>query len=140
MLVLAVLAVSYASSLRAYLEQRSHIDDLASTISERQGQIADLEDEKGRWKDAEYVRTQARARLGYVMPGETPFVVLDGGVPIETGGGLTDPDTLTQAPPQAWYAGMWDSMKVAGNPPTKADPPPLLKVGDPAAGSSDVDG
>ena len=37
-LVLAVLTVSYASSLRAYLQQRSHIDDLKAQIAPREAQ------------------------------------------------------------------------------------------------------
>jgi hypothetical protein len=45
-LVLAVLAVSYASSLRAYLEQRSHIVELKATIAERRATIDELELER----------------------------------------------------------------------------------------------
>src|SRR6478672_1274590 len=36
LLVLAVLAMSYASSMRAYLQQRSHIADLKTQIAQRQ--------------------------------------------------------------------------------------------------------
>src|SRR5688500_18324178 len=50
-LVLAVLTVSYASSLRAYLQQRSHIGDLKAQIAEREASINDLEREKKRWDD-----------------------------------------------------------------------------------------
>src|SRR6478735_3119525 len=48
-LVLAVLTVSYASSLRAYLDQRAHITDLKEQIALRQADIAELEREKRRW-------------------------------------------------------------------------------------------
>lgn len=124
MLVLAVLAVSYASSMRAYLQQRSHIGDLKSQIAERTSSIDDLEREKQRWSDPAYVRAQARERFGYLMPGETPFVVLDEfGRPLESGSSLTDPDSIAQEPPTAWYADAWESMKVAGNPPRQAAPP-----------------
>ena len=76
-LVLAVLAVSYASSLRAYLQQRAHIGDVKEQIAEQQASIDDLEREKSRWDDAAFVRAQARERFGYLMPGETSYVVLD---------------------------------------------------------------
>ena len=83
-LVLAVLAVSYASSLRAYLQQRSHIDALESQIQSTTAEIDELEREKDRWEDPAYVAQQARIRFGYVGPGETPFVVLDeNGDPID---------------------------------------------------------
>ena len=56
-LVLAVLVVSYASSMRAYLEQRSHIADLRATIASSESDIKALEREKRRWKDDACVST-----------------------------------------------------------------------------------
>ena len=84
-LVLAVLTVSYASSLRAYLQQRAHIGDLKAQIAEREAEHRRLEREKQRWQDPAYVEAQARERFGYVMPGETSYVVLDeDGEPLES--------------------------------------------------------
>jgi hypothetical protein len=127
-MVLAVLAVSYASSLRAYLEQRSHIVELKAQIAERRASIAELEQEKERWQDPAYVSAQARERFGYVKPGETPFVVLKDGEPLETEAELTDPDSVAPVPERAWYDDVWDSVKLAGDPPTKAPPVPLSKI------------
>ena len=127
-MVLAVLAVSYASSLRAYLEQRSHIGDLKTQIAERRASIEELEQEKQRWEDPAYVSAQARERFGYVKPGETPLVVLVDGEPLESEAELTDPDTVAPVPERTWYDDAWDSMKIAGDPPTKAPPIPLRKI------------
>jgi cell division protein FtsB len=127
-MVLAVLAVSYASSLRAYLEQRSHIVDVKEQIAERQASIEQLQKEKERWQDPAYVSAQARERFGYVKPGETPFVVLEDGKPLESQSELTDPDTIAPQEKRAWYDDTWDSMKLAGNPPTKAPPVPLHQI------------
>jgi hypothetical protein len=127
-MVLAVLAVSYASSLRAYLEQRSHITDLKAQIAERRASIDELEREKERWEDPAYVSAQARERFGFVKPGETPFVVLDDGKPLQTEAELTDPDSVGKESPRAWYDDAWASMKLAGDPPTKAPPLPLRKI------------
>jgi cell division protein FtsB len=122
--VLAVLAVSYASSLRAYLQQRSHISDLKEQIAERRASIDDLQREKNRWQDDAYVEQQARERLGYVMPGETSYVVLDEhGNPIEPEAELTDPDSVARNPPAAVYSDVWESVKLAGNPPRQEAPP-----------------
>src|SRR4051812_7524916 len=55
-LVLAVLTVSYASSMRAYFQQRSQIGALKDQIALRQASIADLEREKERWQDPAFVR------------------------------------------------------------------------------------
>jgi cell division protein FtsB len=126
--VLAVLAVSYASSLRAYLQQREHIGDLKAQIADRQASIDELEGEKERWQDEAFVKQQARGRFGYVMPGETSYVVLDeNGEPIESEAELTDPSTVAQEPPDAVYSDVWRSVKLAGNPPEQA-PPPLSEI------------
>ncbi len=123
-LVLAVLAVSYASSLRAYLHQRNNIEALQEQIEQRRDAIADLKREKERWDDPSYVAQQARARFGYVAPGETPFVVVDeNGDPLDASAELGDPDQVADPDESTWYEDAWASMKVAGNPPTKVPAP-----------------
>ncbi len=127
-LVLAVLTVSYASSLRAYLQQRAHIEDLKSQIALRQATISDLEREKERWKDPAFVKQQAR-ELNYVMPGETAYVVLDeDGKPVERQGTLTDPATVARTTPTAWWSTAWQSVELAGDPPPVSTPPPATKI------------
>lgn len=123
-LVLAVLAVSYASSLKAYLQQRAHIADLKGQIAQTSATIDDLEREKRRWSDEAYVRTQARERFGYVMPGETAYVVLDAqGEPIESRAELHDPRVVLAEPPTAWWQDAWESVELAGDPPEDTPPP-----------------
>src|SRR4051812_22313743 len=61
-LVAAVLVVSYASSMRAYIQQRSQISDLRAQIASSQRSISSLQREKRRWDDDAYVRQQARLR------------------------------------------------------------------------------
>ncbi|WP_227468023.1 FtsB family cell division protein, partial [Nocardioides lijunqiniae] len=123
-LVLAVLAVSYASSMRAYLDQRSEMNALKATIAERSADIDDLEREKRRWTDKAYVRQQARERLKFVMPGERSYVVLDeNGEPLDSESELSDPDDLAKDAPEAWWGRAWESVELAGNPPKQAKPP-----------------
>jgi hypothetical protein len=120
-LVLLVLAMSFASSLRAYVQQRSEIDDLKTTIAQRSANIDRLEREKRRWEDPAFVQAQARARFGYLMPGETSYVVLGvDGKPLEAGAALADPDTVLKKPaPTAWWSPVWSSVQFAGHPPRK---------------------
>jgi hypothetical protein len=132
-LVLAVLAISYASSMRAYLQQRAQIGDLKSQIALRQASIADLQKEKQRWQDPAFVRQQAR-ELGYVMPGETAYVVLDEhGDPVQRDSTLTDPATVARTTPPAWWATAWQSVELAGNPP-RTQPAPAAKISEGAPG------
>jgi cell division protein FtsB len=123
-LVLAVLVVSYASSLRAYLQQRGHINDLKASIAQHEANIDALESEKERWDDPAYVRQQARERLGYVMPGEKSYLVLgEDGKPLEPAAALEDPTTVITTTPAAWWSDEWDSVELAGDPPKVTRPP-----------------
>lgn len=123
-MVLAVLTMSYASSMRAYLQQRAHLGDLNAQIAERQASINDLEREKRRWDDPAYVKAQARARFGYLMPGESGYEVIGAdGMPLESQATLHDPSDVIKTAPTAWWAQAWDSMETAGNPPAPPKEP-----------------
>lgn len=122
-LVLAVLTVSYASSMRAYLQQRAHISDLKAQIEQREASIDDLEREKRRWHDPAFVQAQARERFGYVMPGETSYVVLgEDGKPLEGEAELPQPSEALQETPPPWFDNAWQSVVLAGNPPKDRPP------------------
>lgn len=128
MLVLAVLTVSYASSLRAYLVQRDHIQALNERIDEREANINKLEREKSRWEDPAFVASQARG-LGYVKIGETGFQVLDAdGEPLERPAELHDPEDVLNEDPDPWWSTAWESMELAGNPPEKNESRPAEMI------------
>jgi len=116
--VLSVLAVSYASSLRAYLQQKDQIDQAKTEIAQRSAAIQSLEREKQRWQDPAFVQAQARERFGYLMPGEKSYVVLDkNGKPIESRATLSSPQQVLQPKePKAWWSKEWESVQLAGNP------------------------
>lgn len=121
-LVLAVLTVSYASSLRAYLQQRQHINDLNAQIDETGQDIQALEREKRRWDDDSYVAQQARQRLNYVFVGEKSYVFLgEDGKPIEPGDTLSENTPADNAEPTPWWSTTWRSVEAAGDPPSQKD-------------------
>jgi cell division protein FtsB len=130
-LVVAVLTVSYASSLKAYLNQRQHIAELKAEIVQSEADINALEREKSRWRDPAYVQSQARARFGYVMPGETSYVVLDAdGKPLQAQTTLRTTDEVLVTEPTPWFKSAWDSVLLAGNPPEpEEEPEPYDKIG-----------
>ncbi len=74
--VLLVLSVSYVGSLRVYLTQQNELAVARQQIEERSSRVAQLEQEAQRWRDPAYVKAQARARLGWVMPGEVGYRVI----------------------------------------------------------------
>jgi cell division protein FtsB len=128
--VAAVLVVSYASSMRAYLEQRSQINDLRAQIVSSQKDISTLEREKRRWSDDAFVEAQARERLGWVLPGETSYQVIDrDGKPLVRSDGLSDPDSVAKPPPDPWWGKVYGTLQAADHPEkvpvpaTRIDPP-----------------
>ena len=121
--VVAVLVVSYASSMRAYLEQRSHIGDLRAQLAGSERDIKALEREKRRWEDDEYVKAQARERFGWVLPGETSYQVIGrDGKPLEQGAELTDPDSVARTVPDPWWDKAYGSLEAADHPPKAPTP------------------
>ena len=133
-LVVSVLTVSYGSSLKAYLQQRSQIAELKEQIAVREQSISALEREKRRWEDPAFVQAQARERFGYLMPGETSYVVLDeNGQPLESEARLHDPDEVVKVEPTAWWTTAWASVELAGVPPVE-------KGGDGKPPASEIDG
>jgi cell division protein FtsB len=128
-LVVAVLVVSFASSLKAYLQQRDHIDTVRAQIAQRAQAIEELETEKERWEDPAYVEQQARERFGYVMPGETSYVALDAhGNRIQPESRLTAPDEVGPKQPKAWWEDAWASVELAGDPPALDEREPARKI------------
>lgn len=116
-LVLAVLAISYASSMRAYLEQKAHIESLRESIAQSRQNLAELERERRRWKDDAYVEAEAKRRLGWVMPGEISFQVIGkDGRPLGHEDTLSDPDAIEVENEPAWWETAWDTMEAAGHP------------------------
>jgi hypothetical protein len=120
LLVLSVLTISYASSLKAYFQQHGQIQQLRGQIASSESSIQQLESEKARWHDPAYVREQARARFGYLMPGQTSYVVIGAdGKPLAAQAKLSDPHTSTTSTPTAWWTTEWKSVQLAGDPPSQ---------------------
>jgi len=119
LLVLAVLGVSYASSVRAWLTQRGEINELNVQIAEQQADVQELRETRQRWKDPAYVEAQARLRFGWLMPGETGFRVIgpDGEVLSDGGSRLTEPGATDDEVPQEWWQDQWESVVEAGKDP-----------------------
>ena len=123
LLVLAVLGVSYASSMRAWLDQRSQINSLNAEIAEQRADVADLQEAKRRWHDPAYIEAQARLRFGWVLPGETGYRVLgaDGEMLSDGSSELTNPTTGTPAGEPEWWETSWGSVVAAGEEPKPPD-------------------
>lgn len=122
--VAALLLISYGSSLRIWLETEQENATNRAAIQRSEQRIAELNADLARWDDPDYVRAQARDRLGWVMPGDTGYRVLGpNGEPIGTQ--LDKPGSDPAAPDSGqWWQRMWRSVEAADRPvPTPGTTP-----------------
>jgi len=140
LLVVAVLAVSYASSMRAWLKQRSDINTLNAQIAQQREDVAALRLQKQRLHDPAYIQSLARSRFGWILPGATGFRVIgaDGKVLSDGGSQLSDPAKPAPPPPAEWWQDTYATVVAAG-----AEPEPSTDVegdGGKKPGSNGSDG
>ena len=121
--VLILIVVALAGTLPAlqnlWMQQREYHALLRQVESVRT-ENENLRAEINRWSDRDYVASQARARLHYVRPGETQYVVVD-----PPPGSQEDP--LTQparpdGPLRPWYMIVADTVTSADTEPSTSDP------------------
>ncbi|WP_170290655.1 FtsB family cell division protein [Kitasatospora atroaurantiaca] len=120
-LVLCSLVAILAYPTRQFISQRSDIAAQRAKADHAKQQVEQLRKERARWQDPEYVKAQARERLHYAMPGETPFVSVDPSPPAtpKPSSGGTAPAQAAKAA-QPWYTSIWDSVDAADSTPAPA--------------------
>jgi len=113
-LVLVVLIASYASSLRAWLQQRAEMEAARERIISGEAQVEALTEQAQRWRDPAYVEQQARERLTWVMPGEVGYSVIEeDGTTLGPKAELGQPVSLAEDP-TTWYGSLWGTVEEAG--------------------------
>lgn len=139
-LVLAVLVISYASSMRAYLRQSSEMNDLRAQIASSQKSISEMKAEKKRWQDPAFIKEQARLRFGWVVAGETGYQVLGrDGKRLVGSGRLATPVQHTSRP-TAWWSDQYAALRAADHPEDVHKAPTPLKKITPGSGNGSGDG
>jgi cell division protein FtsB len=108
-IILAALVVSYASSLRAWVDQQQQMSALRVEQADQTQRVGELQDEIDRWNDPAFVKAQARERFGYVMPGEIGYVVLDDKAVATT----TATSTVKVKAATPWWQQLWGSVGAA---------------------------
>lgn len=116
LLVVIALAIAVAlPSVRAYLNQQETLGELRAEAQAGREEVEDLTAEVARWEDPAYLIAQARERLTFVFPGETPYRVVDAEVVDGPAAGSPaaerEPAALAGAP---WYDRLWGSVLEAG--------------------------
>jgi cell division protein FtsB len=106
-MVICALALSLSVPLRTYFAQRAEMRDEQQHQQQLRAQVQQLEDRKAQLSDPTQVEAEVRRRLGYVRPGETPYVVQlpgDGRQPA-----AAQPAGRPEQVP-TWYESLWKSI------------------------------
>ncbi|MDD7466105.1 MAG: septum formation initiator family protein [Actinomycetaceae bacterium] len=138
---IAVLIVS--TPMRAFIGQQEQLRALNDELAARKAHIEQLQDSIALWNDPEYVQSQARQRLGYVMPGQTLYYVTGK----QAQSAVSGEQRIAQANRERraatpFYMTMWDSIAVAGQVGSAQNPQgvPVIPADMPAVHTEDEAG
>ena len=107
-----VLALTIAPPVKNYFTQRAQISALKSQLSADSSALEKARQELTLWQDPEYIKSQARERLHFVLPGERQYLVTEGEtLPGEEG---TTKIASSLADGQPWYARLIASISETG--------------------------
>ena len=100
--ILFVLTLAIAPPVKHYFTQRAQISALESQRSADNVALQKAREELLRWQDPEYIKSQARERLHFVLPGERQYIVVDGSTTRSEETTTQVASALTDGQP--WYA------------------------------------
>ena len=117
LIMIAVLLLGTAYPLTNYVDQQREINTTRARIAELKQENVQLQAEKTWWQDDDYVRQQARSRLFYVAPGDTPYTVTG----IDSDDGRADSTSASgkNAPEDSWTNKLWGSLNDGKAPSPK---------------------
>ncbi|MGH8923568.1 MAG: FtsB family cell division protein [Acidimicrobiia bacterium] len=104
LVLLAFLAATFPFS--QIIEQQERVEAAATELARLENENLFLADEIAALETPAEIERMAREKLGYVMPGETAFVVLepDVGVTIP----IENPVEDATGQPQPWWRSLWN--------------------------------
>lgn len=112
----ALALILVAPTFFSYLEQQRSLRQAQEELELVQAHNIELDKQLKLWDNEDYVKAQARGRLGYVVPGETLYVITG-----DEKGNAADRLQARTAKLQKirreatpWYMTMWDAVNVAG--------------------------
>jgi cell division protein FtsB len=111
--ILFILTLAIAPPVKHYFTQRAQINALESQLSADNQALQNAREELLRWQDPEYIKSQARERLHFVLPGERQYIVVDGSTSPSAENTTEIASALTDGQP--WYARLIASISEAGN-------------------------
>jgi cell division protein FtsB len=111
--ILFILALAIAPPVKHYFTQRAQISALKSQLSADNLALQKAREELLLWQDPEYIKTQARERLHFVLPGERQYIVTEGETNENQNNTTKIANSLIDGQP--WYARLIASISETGN-------------------------
>ena len=111
--IIFILTLAIAPPVKHYFTQRAQINSLESQLAADNVALQKAREELLRWQDPEYIKSQARERLHFVLPGERQYIVVDGSTTPSQENATEIASALTDGQP--WYARLIASISEAGN-------------------------
>ena len=108
-----ILALTIAPPVKHYFTQRAQISALKAELSADNTALKKAREELLLWQDPEYIKSQARERLHFVLPGERQYIVTDGENNQQQNGSTKIASSLADGQP--WYARLIASISETGN-------------------------
>ncbi|WP_236855946.1 septum formation initiator family protein [Candidatus Planktophila vernalis] len=106
------MALAIAPPVKHYFTQRAQISALNSQLASDNKALEAARQELLLWQDPEYIKSQARERLHFVLPGERQYIVTENGTASNTDEGTKVANSLTDGQP--WYSRLIASITEAG--------------------------
>ena len=108
-----ILALTIAPPVKHYFTQRAQISALKAQLSADNTALEKAREELLLWQDPEYIKSQARERLHFVLPGERQYIVTDGQTTYSQNRSTKIASSLADGQP--WYARLIASISETGN-------------------------
>jgi cell division protein FtsB len=108
-----ILALTIAPPVKHYFTQRAQISALKSQLSADNTALQRAREELTLWQDPEYVKSQARERLHFVLPGERQYIVTEGENDLTQNSSTKIASSLADGQP--WYSRLIASISETGN-------------------------
>ena len=108
-----ILALTIAPPVKHYFTQRAQISALKAELSADNTALEKAREELLLWQDPEYIKSQARERLHFVLPGERQYIVTNGEKNQQQNGTTKIASSLADGQP--WYARLIASISETGN-------------------------
>lgn len=110
--ILFLFALTLAPPIKHYFTQKAQINSLRSQLASDRAALDSARKELELWKDPNYVKSQARERLHFVLPGERQYIVTG----VEGENSSVDQTKVADQLPegQPWYSRLIASITESG--------------------------